>query len=559
LKKVPYVFRILLPLLVVLCFTESCNSLEKENKDHLVFRYNEQYQISTLDPAFARNPSIIWPVNQLFNGLVQLDDNLDVMPDIAASWTVSEDALTYSFNLRKDVRFHKHGQFKTADSSRYVVAKDFTYSFDRLTDPKVASPGSWVLGNVEHYQATNDSTFVIQLKQPFPAFLGLLSMRYCSVVPEEIVRHYGNDFRSHPIGTGPFKFKRWEEGVKLVFRKNEQYYEVDDQGVQLPYLEAVAITFLPDKQSEFLQFAQGNIDFLNSLDPSYKDELLTASGRLREKYQASVNLVKSPHLNTEYIGFFLGSETPEVQSEVLRKAVNYGFDRHKMITYLRNGVGEPAIHGFIPKGLPGFDNIEGYSYKPVMARKLIRQYKKETGDQNPQLTIGTNSQYLDICEYIQRELEKSGLQVKIEVMPPSTLRQMKSSGELDAFRASWIADYPDAENYLSLFYSKNFTPNGPNYTHFKSAAFDSIYEHSLSMTDIGQRKLLYTQMDSMIISKAPIIPLYYDEIVRFTRKNISGFTPNAQNFLVLKHVKKSKEEAIKKNENRIDSLHNTLL
>jgi peptide/nickel transport system substrate-binding protein len=481
------------------------------------------------------------------------------MPDIAASWTVSEDALTYSFNLRKDVRFHKHGQFKTADSSRYVVAKDFTYSFDRLTDPKVASPGSWVLGNVEHYQATNDSTLVIQLKQPFPAFLGLLSMRYCSVVPEEIVRHYGNDFRSHPIGTGPFKFKRWEEGVKLVFRKNEQYYEVDDQGVQLPYLEAVAITFLPDKQSEFLQFAQGNIDFLNSLDPSYKDELLTASGRLREKYQASVNLVKSPHLNTEYIGFFLGSETPEVQSEVLRKAVNYGFDRHKMITYLRNGVGEPAIHGFIPKGLPGFDNIEGYSYKPVMARKLIRQYKKETGDQNPQLTIGTNSQYLDICEYIQRELEKSGLQVKIEVMPPSTLRQMKSSGELDAFRASWIADYPDAENYLSLFYSKNFTPNGPNYTHFKSAAFDSIYEHSLSMTDIGQRKLLYTQMDSMIISKAPIIPLYYDEIVRFTRKNISGFTPNAQNFLVLKHVKKSKEEAIKKNENRIDSLHNTLL
>lgn len=540
-KNVPYAFRILLALVAVLCLTESCSSLEKENKDHLVFRYNEQYQISTLDPAFARNPSIIWPVNQLFNGLIQLDDNLDVMPDIAASWTVSQDALTYSFNLRKDVRFHKHAQFKTADSSRYVVAKDFSYSFDRLTDPKVASPGSWVLGNVKQYQATNDSTFVIQLKQPFPAFLGLLSMRYCSVVPEEIVRHYGNDFRSHPIGTGPFKFKRWEEGVKLVFRKNEQYYEVDDEGEQLPYLEAVAITFLPDKQSEFLQFAQGNIDFLNSLDPSYKDELLTATGRLREKYQADVNLVKSPHLNTEYIGFFLGSEMPEVQSEVLRKAVNYGFDREKMITYLRNGVGEPAIHGFIPKGLPGFDNIKGYSYKPLIARKLISQYKKETGDRNPQLTIGTNSQYLDICEYIQRELEKAGLQVKIEVMPPSTLRQMKSSGELDAFRASWIADYPDAENYLSLFYSKNFTPNGPNYTHFKSAAFDSIYEHSLSMTDIDQRKLLYTQMDSMIISKAPIIPLYYDEIVRFTRKNISGFTPNAQNFLVLKHVKKSKE------------------
>lgn len=540
-KNARYAFRTLWLLLPFLCLTESCSPLEKEKKDHLVFRYNEQYQISTLDPAFARNPSIIWPVNQLFNGLVQLDDNLDVMPDIAASWTVSEDALTYSFDLRTDVRFHKHAQFNTADSSRYVVAQDFTYSFDRLTDPKVASPGNWVLGNVANYRATNDSTFVIQLKKPFPAFLGLLSMRYCSVVPKEIVAFYGNDFRSHPIGTGPFTFKRWEEGVKLVFRKNEQYYEFDDQGERLPYLEAVAITFLPDKQSEFLQFAQGNIDFLNSLDPSYKDELLTASGRLREKYQSTVNLVKSPHLNTEYIGFFLGSEMPEVQSELLRKAVNYGFDRQKMITYLRNGIGEPAVHGFIPKGLPGFDNIEGYSYKPALARQLVKQYKAETGDEYPQLSIGTNSQYLDICEYIQRELEKAGLKVKIEVMPPSTLRQMKSSGELDAFRASWIADYPDAENYLSLFYSKNFTPNGPNYTHFKSETFDEMYEHSLSMTDIEERKLLYTQMDSLIISKAPIIPLYYDEIVRFTRKNISGFIPNAQNFLVLKHVRKSKE------------------
>ena len=159
---------------------------------------------------------------------------------------------------------------------------------------------------------------------------------------------------------------------------------------------------------------------------------------------------------------------------------------------------------------------------------------------DPMISIGTNSQYLDICEYIQRELQKAGLRVEINVMPPSTLRQMKSSGELDAFRASWIADYPDAENYLSLFYSKNFTPNGPNYTHFKSADYDSIYEHSLSMVDVETRKLDYVRMDSIIIAKAPIIPLYYDQVVRFTRKNISGLTPNPQNFLVLKRVKKSK-------------------
>lgn len=518
----------------------SCSDVTSGSRDHLVFRYNEQYQISTLDPAFARNPSIIWPVNQLFNGLVQLDDSLNVQPDIAKRWSVSEDALTYSFTLRDDVKFHKHPQFKTQDSTRVVIAKDFSYSFDRLKDPKIASPGNWVLSNVKKYEATTDTTFVIQLKQPFPAFLGLLSMRYCSVVPREIIAHYGANFRSHPIGTGPFKFKRWEEGVKLVFRKNELYYEKDENGNALPYLEAVAITFLPDKQSEFLQFAQGNLDFINSLDPSYKDELLTATGELQDAYKQTVNFVKSPHLNTEYIGFYLDSDTPEIQSELLRKAANYGFDRSKMIRYLRNGIGEPAVHGFIPKGLPGFSKLQGYHYNPTLARKLVQQYTVETGNTRPKMTIGTNSQYLDICEYIQRELQKIGLGITIDVMPPSTLRQMKSSGELDGFRASWIADYPDAENYLSLFYSKNFTPSGPNYTHFKSEMYDTLYEQAMGITDVNERHILYTKMDSLILSKAPIIPLYYDEVVRFTQKGISGFTPNAQNFLVLKRVKKAK-------------------
>ena len=209
-----------------------------------------------------------------------------------------------------------------------------------------------------------------------------------------------------------------------------------------------------------------------------------------------------------------------------------------MITYLRNGMGIPAIHGFIPKGLPGFNKLEGYTYQPEKARELVSQYKEETGDTQPAITIGTNSQYLDLCEYIQRELEKIGIKVTIDVMPPSTLRQMKSSGELDIFRASWIADYPDAENYLSLFYSPNFTPNGPNYTHFKNEVFDSLYVQALCISNIDERKLLYTKMDSIIIAEAPIIPLFYDVAVRFVNKNISGLGINPQNFLVLKRVRK---------------------
>lgn len=517
----------------------SCDTKVISDRDHLVFRYNEHSNIGTLDPAFASNPQIIWPTNQLFNGLVQLDDSLNIEPDIAKSWTINDSTLTYTFILRDDVFFHKNKVFGK-DSTRTVTAYDFEYSFNRLLDEKVASRGRWVLNNVDEFKAENDTVFSIRLKQAFPAFLGILSMRYCSVVPREAVEYYGNDFRSNPVGTGPFVFKLWEENVKLVLRKNPIYFEKDEEGNSLPYLEAVAITFLPDKQSEFLQFAQGKIDFVSGLDNSYKDEIVTTRGKLKDKYKDRVKLITSPYLNTEYLGVFMDAKAPQIQSKALRQAINYGFDRLKMITYLRNGMGIPAVNGFIPKGLPGFDNIEGYSYQPDKARQLVKQYIEETGDQHPKITIGTNSQYLDLCEYIQRELEKIGITVTIDVMPPSTLRQMKSSGELDIFRASWIADYPDAENYLSLFYSPNFTPKGPNYTHFKNEVFDSLYVYALSISNISKRKLIYTQMDSIIMAEAPVIPLFYDMAIRFVSKKVTGLGINPQNFLVLKRVKKDK-------------------
>ena len=520
----------------------SCNSEMKSDKDHLVFRYNEHSNIATLDPAFASNPQLIWPTNQLFNSLVRLDDELNIQPDIAKNWTFNDSTLTYKFNLRNDVYFHKSKVFAGSykDSTRNVTAQDFEYSFNRLLDEKVAARGSWVLNNVDHFYAENDSTFSIQLNQPFPAFLGLLSMRFCSVVPKEAIDYYGNDFRSNPVGTGPFKFKFWEENVKLVLRRNPDYFETDEFGNQLPYLEAVAITFLPDKQSEFLQFVQGKLDFVSGLDNSYKDEIVSTKGKLQEKYKNQVNLITSPYLNTEYLGFFMDSPSSEIQSKKIRQAINYGFDRIKMIRYLRNGIGIPAIHGFIPKGLAGFNNMEGYTYQPEKAKELVGQYKKESGNNNPSIAIGTNSQYLDLCEFIQRELENIGIQVEIDVLPPSTLRQMKSSGELAIFRASWIADYPDAENYLSLFYGENFTPNGPNYAHFKNNVYDSLYVASLSLSNIKERKLLYEKMDSIIIEEAPVVPLYYDMAVRFVSKKVSGLGINPQNFLVLKRVQKEK-------------------
>lgn len=522
-----------------ICLACSCSNSKSYDNDHLVFRYNEHKNISSLDPAFSKDLADIWGTHQLFNGLVQMDEALNIKPCLAQSWTIADSAKTYTFSLRNDVFFHKHNLFGN-DSTRTVKASDFEYSFNRLLDKSIASPGSWVLSKVDTFYAENDSTFVIKLKQPLPAFLGLLTMKYCAVVPREIVEHYGTDFRSNPVGTGPFRFKRWEENIKLVLRRNPNYFETDSLGKSLPYLEAVAVTFLPDKQSEFLQFVQGNIDFVSGLDASYKDEILNSKGELKPYYANTVNMIRGPYLNTEYLAFFMESEVPEIQSEYIRKAVNIGFDRQKMITYLRNGIGIPANGGIIPKGLPGYSSAIGYSYDPEKAKQLVNQFKKETRLKNPAITLTTTSNYLSFCEYIQRELQKTGLTVTVDVIPASSLKDLKANGQLGFFRASWIADYPDAENYLSLFYSKNFAPNGPNYTHYKSTFFDDLYEKAYTETDFNTRKKLYTTMDSLAMQTAAIVPLFYDEVVRFTRKNSEGLGLNATNLLELKFVKKTK-------------------
>lgn len=249
---------------------------------------------------------------------------------------------------------------------------------------------------------------------------------------------------------------------------------------------------------------------------------------------------KSPYLNTEYLGFFMDSQLNEVQSKMLRQAFNYGFDRQKMIDYLRNGIGSPGHGGFIPKGLAGHQDSIGYSYNPKIAKQFIDQFKKETGIRNPKLTISTNENYLSFCEFIQRSLADVGLEVKIDVIPASALKSAKANGKTDVFRASWVADYPDAQNYLSLFYSKNFAPNGPNYTHFKSYEFDVLYESALNQPQDSLRIDLYQKMDRLITEEAPVALLFYDEVVRFTQNNVQGLGVNAINLLDLKRVRKSK-------------------
>ena len=345
--------------MLVIAFS-SCKRAYENDPSKTVFRYNEASNITSLDPAFAKDLANIWACNQLFNGLVQLSDRLEVLPCIASAWEISGDRKTYTFHLRRDVYFHDHPFFPQGKGRR-INADDFIFSFNRIVDPDMTSPGSWVFNNVAYengnyaFRSLNDSTLEIRLSAPFPPFLGILSMQYCSVVPREIIESPESEFERNPVGTGPFRFKLWKEGIKLVFLKNENYFEFDGER-RLPHLDAVAITFLIDKQSAFLEFVKGNLDFLSGIDMSYKDELLTKDGNLKLKYAEMFNMITLPYLNTEYLGILVDSSLSIVRDNPMRlksvrQAINYGFDRSKMIRYLRNNIGYPGYYGIIPPGL----------------------------------------------------------------------------------------------------------------------------------------------------------------------------------------------------------------
>jgi len=513
-----------------------------------VFNINLEEGLTSLDPAFCRNHYTIWMDNQVFNGLVQINDSLKVIPCIAKSWDVSADGLLYTFHLRNDVYFHDDPHF-AGGVGRKVVASDFVYSFGRLIDPKVASSGSWIFSDKvegkDSFTAPNDSTFNIRLKQPFAPFLSMLTAQYCSVVPKEVVEFYGKDFRSHPIGTGPFKFKYWKEGEVLVLLKNEKYWEKDNKGNRLPYLDAVKASFIADKQTSFLEFIKKDLDFLNDIDGSYRDDILTKSGKVTQKYKGKFVLNTAPYLNTMYLGILVDTNLAIVKKSPLkilkvRQAINYAIDRQKMMKYLRNSMGTPGYAGFIPEGMPGFSkNVKGYTYDPEKARQLLAEAGFPDGKNLPEISLATTVGYRSLIEYVQGQLDRIGIKTNVEITQGASLRELVSKNGINFFYGQWIADYPDGENYLSVFYSKNKIPFGPNYTGFNNKKFDALFEQTYHEKNDAARYTLYQQMDNLVMEQSPVVVLYYDKLVNLYQNNISGYSLNGQNLLVLKRVRKA--------------------
>ncbi len=533
------------PLLII---TLSINGFACKNHlhpDKKIFHYNESSGLTSLDPAFAKNKQVMWSIHQLYNTLIEIDSNMQMKPSLAKRWEISDDNLTFTFYLRDGVFFTDDACFKNIP--RKLVAQDVVYSFNRIIEKSTASPGAWIFNNrvdsIEPFKAINDSTFQLKLQKPFQSILGILSMQYCSILAHEAIVMYGADFRRHPVGTGPFSFVAWEEGQALILKKNENYFEKDAAGNQLPYLDGIKVSFFNSKATEFLEFQQNRLDFIDDIDPSFKDEVLTKTGNLKKIWEDKIELHKHPYLNIEYLGILVDVENELVKNSPLRlqkirQAINYGFNRKKMMLYLRNSIGIAAESGFVPAGLPSFDSVavQGYHYDVAKAKQLLAEAGYPEGKNLPEIKLLTIPIYGDLGTYIANELQQVGIKVQVEVIQKSLLMEQTSKSQAPFFRGSWIADYPDAENYLSVFYGKNPAP--PNYTRYKNPVFDELYEKALSEKNDSLRYRLYQQMDRIIINDAPVVPLWYDMAIHLVHNNIKNFFPNSLNLLELRRVKK---------------------
>lgn len=520
-------------------------------KNSNYFYYNEDQNITTLDPAFVKSQSEIWAVSQLFEGLLEFDDSLHIKPCLADSWHISPDGRLYTFFLRRNVFFHPVGPFK--EKPRQMKASDVVYSFRRIANPVTASPGAWIFNDKLDLRcfsapdsfkfpvvALDNYTVQITLMEPFSPFAGILAMPYCFVLPEEAV---GESFRNNPVGTGPFMFRQWEEDVNLLFARNPLYYRYAG-GVQLPYLDGILIDNVKNKQTAFMKFIQGEYDFFNGIDASIKDELLSRSGELRDKYKGRFAIQKSPFLNTEYVGFNIGDQFKGKPQASLnfRKALNFAIDRKKLIAFLRNGIGTPATNGFVPVGLPEYPygQLLATAYHPDSAKHYLQMSGIQTVVMEP-LVINTTQDYLELMIFVQKEWSKLGIPVKIEVHPSSFLRQLRKDQKIGCWRGSWIADYPDPENFLVCFETRNFSPSGPNYFHFSNSKYDLLMQESMLKTNHQERMGMLAEAERIMQQEVPCVVLYYDQIVRLSQNHIKGLGCNPLNGLKLREIQKHKK------------------
>ncbi len=545
----------------------SCSKKEVSNNN--TFNLNLNQGIETLEPVMSNSVQSIWGLSVMMEGLVQFDRESNLKPCIAKSWTISEDALLYTFTLRSDVRFQDNECFSSSGGKgRKVTAPDFKYCFERVNNPETKTRGLWVfrdkikgakefidykssissieIKEISGIKAVNDSILIIELTKPFAPFLSILTMSYAFVYPKEAVEFYGERFGQNPVGTGPFKFVKWDVDKELIFEKNNNYWDKDKSGNSLPYLDGVKITFTQSSETEFLDFQNGKYDYHDPSSETY-DQITDQNGALTDAQNKSYTLSKQPWLQTVFFGMMQspelpgGKEGPFANNKKLRQALNYALDKDKIMKYVLKNRGTAAVNGPIPAGMPGFNpDIKGYVFNKEKAKQLLSE-AGYPGGKGLNLTLVTGNEEIQktIAIAVQEQLREYGINLQLEQMLQATLISKQEEGVFPFWRASWGADYYDPENFMALFYSKNITPKGPNRVGYSNPVIDKMYEDALRITDFEQRKKIYDEMQKIVIEDAAWLNLYYNQKIYLLQKIVDGFYIDGLNIINLKYTKKN--------------------
>lgn len=473
-------------LLAFLIISPACSS---RNRTEGFIHYRLNYNPTTLDPALIVDVTGGLIAAKLFNGLVRLDEKLNVIPDIAERWEIKGRGTEYLFFLKHNVKFL---------NNREVTAYDIKYSFKRILDPGGRSPNSWVLdkilgareymsgrvADVEGLEVKDRYTLKIKLVKPFSPFLNLLTMTAAYIVPEEEVKRWGPDFATHPVGSGPFRLKEWRHNNRLTLEKNGDYFDGPAA------IKGIVYRIIPEDLTAVSEFELGNLDVISI--PSYEYSRYVRS----PKWRSLVSSVEG--LNTYYLGF--NCARAPFNNIGLRKAVSSSIDRKKILDTFYEGRGRLA-EGPVPDLLRRWYTHNPNRYDPSAAKKIIE--KEVVGNRTVNFYITADQEVVDIAEVIQSYLKKAGLDVRIKQLEWSAYKAAINNGEADLFWISWWADYPDPENFLfPLFHSSNHGASG-NRARYTNKEVDRLIEAGQRSVDLSERDSAYGVAENIISEESP--------------------------------------------------------
>ncbi|NLY29009.1 MAG: ABC transporter substrate-binding protein [Firmicutes bacterium] len=466
-----------------------------------------------LDPVFATDTTSAEVGYQIFETLVGLSPEGEVIPLLAESWEVHDGGTRFVFNLRKGVRFHAttEGGTPTANGGREVTAHDWVWSFNYICSPETNSPRAYFVDMIKGYDdyvagkadrlagvtALDDYTLQIETSYPFAPFIQVLTYNTFVVLPKEDIEKWGTaDFNFHPVGTGPFKFEQWLQDEKIVLSRNENYWMKDEYGNQLPYLDGIEFRIIVDYTIEYTEYKLGNI-FQSYVDTPYYEE--AKSGAVGQFFER-------PQMGTYYYGFNV--ELEPFTDKRVRQAFNYAIDRETLIDIVLEGRASPA-KGVLPPGMFGYNpDLEGYDFNPEKAKQLLAEAGYPNGLEVT-LQYNTNLGHKRLAEALQAQFAMIGVKLNLRNVDWGVHLDTVERGEVPFFRMGWVVDYPDPDNFLYvLLHSDNIGPQG-NYSRFNNPDFDALTEGARLEGDTEVRRHLYQLAEKIVVEEAPWLFIYH--------------------------------------------------